>query len=123
MAETRPAKTWSIAKKPLATLMLATTVSSTPAAATHGSLPCQVPQSFEPLFSLLDAFIQIAFLGGVGLATFGLSVAALLIIAPGEEYTRKGKKFAKAVLVGVIILLSANMVVQFIVSQLGTTIC
>lgn len=93
------------------------------AAAVQDQLPCTVPDSLSPLFSLLDTFTQLAFLGGVGLATFGFSAAALLIIAPGEDYSRRGKLVAKSVLIGTLLLLSANMIVGFLVNELGVTIC
>ena len=94
-----------------------------PAAAAHDNLPCEVPSNLEPLFALLDTFTQLAFLGGVGLATLGFSVAGLLLIMPGMDNSQLGRKGAKNVLIGTILLLSANMVVAFLVNELGTTIC
>lgn len=94
-----------------------------PAAAAHDNLPCEVPSNLEPLFALLDSITQLAFLGGVGLATLGFSIAGLMLIMPGEDNSRLGKKVAKNVLIGTVLLLSANMIVSFLVNELGTTIC
>ena len=116
------------AKLPRRTLKLwagviASTVFIQPVAASHGSLPCEVPSNLEPLFALLDSITQIAFLGGVGLATLGFTSAGLLLILPGQDNTRLGKSVAKNVLIGTVLLLSANMIVSFLVNELGTTIC
>jgi len=96
---------------------------STPAAAAHDNLPCTVPESLTPLFELLDTLTQLAFLGGVGLGTVGLLVAALFMMLPGEDANRRGKQVAKNVLIGTVLLLSAQMIISFLVSQLGTTVC
>jgi hypothetical protein len=103
--------------------IVALQLATTPAAAAHDNLPCEVPSNLEPLFALLDSITQIAFLGGVGLATLGFSIAGLLLIMPGEDNSRLGKKVAKNVLIGTVLLLSANMIVSFLVNELGTTIC
>lgn len=94
-----------------------------PAAATHDSLPCSVPSALNPLFQLLDTFVQIALLGGVTLGTLGFSIAGIMVLWPGQDMTRRGKDVAKHVIIGVVILLSAQGIVSFITSQLGTTIC
>lgn len=105
------------------TVVPAVTVMTTPAAASHGNLPCTVPEALTPLFDLLDTITQLAYLGGVGLGTVGLLVAALFMMLPGEDSTRRGKQVAKHVLIGTVLLLSAQMIISFLVSQLGTTIC
>lgn len=107
----------------LVSVIASVTITAQPAAASHGNLGCSPSQSFEPLFQLLHSLTELAFLGGVGLATLGFTTAGLLIIIPGQEYNRRGKQVAKAVLFGTILLLSANMVVQFIVNQLGGAVC
>lgn len=104
-------------------LLLALATITGRAAASHGSLPCEVPTDLTPLFEVLDTIAQVAFLGGVGLATLGFVVGGVYIVLPGEEYTRRGKDVAKHVLLGTILLLSANMIVSFLVSQFGVTIC
>lgn len=96
---------------------------TTPAAASHGELSCSVPESLTPLFELLDTLTQLAFLGGVGIGTIGLLVAALFMMLPGEDSTRRGKTVAKHVLLGTLLLLSAQMIISFLISQLGATIC
>ncbi len=107
----------------LGLMLVSVVMLSTPAAAAHDNLPCTVPESLTPLFDLLDTLTQLAFLGGVGLGTVGLLVAALFMMLPGEDSTRRGKQIAKHVLVGTVLLLSAQMIISFLVSQLGTTIC
>jgi hypothetical protein len=110
-------------KRVLFQLIPALLLFTTPAAASHGTLNCSSSQAFQPLFQLLHSLTELAFLGGVGLATLGFTTAGLLIIIPGQEYNRRGKQVAKAVLFGTIILLSANMMVQFIVNNLGGAVC
>ncbi|PSP57019.1 hypothetical protein BRC72_11500 [Halobacteriales archaeon QH_7_66_36] len=84
---------------------------------------CTPPENLQPLFDLLNSITELAFLGGVGLATLGFTTAGLLLILPGQDNTRLGKSVAKNVLIGSILLLSANMIVSFLVNELGTTIC
>lgn len=107
----------------LGTAVLSVLVLSTPAAASHDELPCEVPESLTPLFDLLDTIVQLAFLGGILLGTIGLLVAALYLMLPGEDTSRRGKQIAKHVLIGTVLLLSAQMIIGFLVSQLGTTVC
>lgn len=84
---------------------------------------CNPPENLQPLFDLLNSITELAFLGGIGLATLGFTSAGLLLIAPGQDYTRLGKSVAKNVLIGSILLLSANMITSYLVSQLGANIC
>jgi len=80
---------------------------------------CQPPDSLEPLLSLIDSLTTLAFLAGVGLGVLGFSVAAVLFMMPGEDWTRRGKKLARHVFVGVILLLAAPMIVDYLVASLG----
>jgi hypothetical protein len=96
---------------------------STPAAAAHDSLPCEVPDSLVPLFDLLHSITEIALLAGIALATLGFVTSGILLMLPGEDSTRRGKQVAKNVLIGTILLLSASMITSFLVSQMGSTIC
>jgi hypothetical protein len=50
-------------------------------------------------------------------------LAGILILVPGEDYSRRGKQVAKNVLIGTVLLLSASMITSFLVSQMGSTIC
>lgn len=93
------------------------------AAASHETLDCTVPADLVPLFNMLDTFTNLALLGGVALGTLGLTVAGIMILWPGQDLTRKGKDVAKHVIIGTIILLSAQAIVAFITSQLGGTLC
>jgi hypothetical protein len=97
---------------------------STPAAAVHGSGRCLPPDSLQPLYDLLHTIGVLAFSGGVALGVIGLSVAGLMIAGPfGEDWVRRGKQVAKNTVLGVIILASANMVVEFLISQLAPSFC
>ena len=95
-----------------------------PAAAAHGTQKCSTPSDLVPLFELLHSLTQLAFLAGVGLGTLGFMAAGLMIAAPvGEDWSRRGKKVAKSTLFGVIILLSSQMIVAFLVDRLGGVFC
>jgi len=94
-----------------------------PAAASHETLNCAPPESLSPLLQFLHTVTELAFLAGVGLGVLGFSTAGLLFMIPGETYNRRGKMLAKNCLIGVIILLSANMIVSFLVNELGGVIC
>jgi hypothetical protein len=94
-----------------------------PVAASHGSLPCEVPSNLEPLFDLLHSITQIAFLAGIVLATLGFLSAGILLMMPGEDSTRRGKQVAKQTLFGTILLLSSSMIVSFLTNEMGSTIC
>lgn len=99
-------------------------VGSMPVAAAHGNLPCPVPPELKPLFELLHALTEIALLGGIGLGTLGFTIAGVLIAGPfGPDYAERGRKLAKQVFIGVTLILSASMIMAFLTSQLGGTIC
>lgn len=98
-------------------------LASTPAAAAHDSLDCETPSSFEPLLGLLDSLVELAFIGGIGLGTLGFLVAGLFLMLPGQDNSRRGKLVAKNVFIGAVLLLSAQLIVDFLVSQLGATLC
>lgn len=87
--------------------------------ASHDSLDCDTPSSFEPLLGLLDSLVELAFLGGIGLGTLGFLVAALFLMLPGQDNSRRGKLVAKNVFIGAVLLLSAQMIVDFLIIQLG----
>jgi len=93
------------------------------ASASHNSLDCTTPSSFEPLLGLLDSLVELAFIAGIGLGTLGFLVAALFLMLPGQDNSRRGKLVAKNVFIGAVLLLSAQLIVDFLVSQLGATLC
>jgi hypothetical protein len=100
------------------------TLTAQPAAASHDNLPCSVPPELEPLFELLHTLTDVAFLMGIGLATLGFTVAGILIAGPfGDDYTQQGKRLVKRVFFGTVVLLSAGMIVSFLISQLGEPFC
>lgn len=104
-------------------LEIYTTISPGPIAASHNTLNCSTTGPFGPLFQLLHSLTELAFIAGVALATFGFAFAGISYIIPGEEWNRRGKQAAKNVLIGTIILLSSNMVVSFLVRELGGVVC
>lgn len=111
----------------VATLFITTAallaLASSPATAALEALNCEPPENLDPLFALLDSLTQLAFLGGIGLATLGFTAAALFLMLPGQDNTRRGKLVAKNVFLGAVLLMSANMIVGFLVSQLGGVVC
>ncbi|WP_336328317.1 pilin [Halovenus sp. HT40] len=86
-------------------------------------LPCDPPSGLEPLFTFLNSITELAFLAGVGLATLTFVVAGTCLIIPGQDYNRLGKNIAKNGFIGAVLLLSANMITSYLVSQLGGSIC
>jgi hypothetical protein len=86
-------------------------------------LPCTPPSGMQPLFDFLNSITELAFLAGVGLATLTFVVAGICLILPGQDYNRLGKNVAKNGLIGAILLLSANMITSYLVSELGGNIC
>lgn len=95
----------------------------TPAAATHDSVPCPIPEQLQPLFNLMHALTELAMLAGVGLGTLGFMFAGICYIIPGQKWNNRGRNVGKHVFLGVIILLSARMIVAFLTSQMGGVVC
>jgi len=77
----------------------------------------------QPLFDLLNTFVEIAFIAGVAVATLGFLYAGILFMMPGEDTTLRAKRAARNTLIGTTLLLGADIIVSFLISQLGTTIC
>lgn len=99
------------------------TVGVQPAAAQTVPGDCTVPESFTPLFNLLSTLAELAFVAGIAIGTIGLLIAAIYMMAPGQDSTRRGKDIAKHVLIGSVLLLSANMIMTFLITQLGASLC
>lgn len=106
-------------------LGLTSTALIQPAAAqnTTSQLDCTPPENLTPLFDFLNSITQLAFLAGATLATLTFVVAGICLILPGQDYTRLGKKIAKNGLIGALLLLSADMIVSYLISQLGGAVC
>lgn len=115
----RLATAWRNARRPLTAVVFAVLFVRPARAQVTNSTDCQPPSEFEPLMGMLDSITQLAFLGGIGLATLGFAVAGILMMMPGEDNNRRGKAVAKNVLFGTIILLSSHLIVGFLVSQLN----
>lgn len=101
------------------------TFGANPAAASHGSLPgdCTIPDGLTGLFTFLHGLSTILFIAGIGVAVIGLSVAAIYFMLPGPEKTQQAKQIVVNVVIGTVLLLSANGVVTWIIRQFGDTIC
>jgi len=41
------------------------------------NLPCEPPEGMQPLFDLLNSFVEIAFIAGVAVATLGFLYAGI----------------------------------------------
>jgi hypothetical protein len=119
MPQTHPLTRRRIAHVTLLTIL----VTSEPATAAHGSLECPPPESMGPLLEFIDTVAQLAFTAGFGIASLGLIVAGVLFMAPGEDNTRRAKQVLKNTLIGAVILLSSDMILAFMVTQLGGATC
>jgi hypothetical protein len=86
-------------------------------------LPCEPPEGMKPLFDLLNSFVEIAFIAGIAFATLGFLWAGILFMMGGEDTTRRGKRVARNTLIGTVLLLGANTILAFLISQLGTPMC
>jgi len=98
-------------------LMIRTIILQTNGTSVASELPCSPPPGLEPLFNFLNSITELAFLGGVFLATLTFVVAGIAFIWPGQDYNRLGKKIATNGFFGTILLLSANMITSWIVSN------
>lgn len=107
----------------LSLVLVSTLLSVQPVAAAHDSLECTPPESLDPLIGLLHSLGELAFLAGVSIGTIGFLTAGIFLMIPGEEWNRRGRTVAKNVFVGVVLLLSADMIVSYLVSQMGGVIC
>jgi len=109
----------------LVPVIAAIIVGSHPAAATHDSIDtdCEIPQDLTPLFDLLDSIINILMIGGVGIGTVGFLVGGIYLMMPSDDAARKGKKIWKYTLFGVVLLLSSQMIMSYLVSQLAPSFC
>lgn len=87
------------------------------AAASHDSVPCTIPEGLMPLFEFLHTLEQLFMVAGIAVGMIGFLVAAIYIMMPGEDPTRRGKQIAKNVLIGVVLLLTAKMIMAFLISQ------
>jgi hypothetical protein len=109
-------------QRAIQTALLLTLIPTPASAQTNGTsvtagLSCSPPPGLEPLFNFLSSVTELAFLGGVFLATFTFVVAGIAFVWPGQDYNRLGKKIATNGFFGTVLLLSANMITSWIVSN------
>lgn len=83
------------------------------------NLDCTPTESLMPLFQLIDSLVQLAFFAGIGLGTLGFMTAGIMLMVPGDDWSRRGKSVAKNTFIGVIILLSAQFIIAFLTNQLA----
>jgi len=89
----------------------------------HDTLSCSPPDSLTPLLELLHSLTELAFIGGMVVGTIGFLFAGTCLMIPGEDWNRRGKSVASNTFIGMVLLLSANMIVGFLISQMGGAIC
>ena len=104
------------------TLLLTMAAPATAQTAADG-VSCDPPPGMDPLFTFLNSITELAFFAGIGLATLTFVVAGVCFILPGQDYNRIGKSVAKNGFIGAILLLSANMITSYLVTQFGAQIC
>ena len=104
------------------TLLLTMAAPATAQTAADG-VSCDPPEGMDPLFTFLNSITELAFFAGIGLATLTFVVAGVCFILPGQDYNRIGKSVAKNGFIGAILLLSANMITSYLVTQFGAQIC
>lgn len=100
------------------TTIASLSITAVPAAAQTIPQGCSTA-GLGPLFNLLATMSELLFAAGIGLGGIGFLVAGIYVTLPGQDNTRRGKDVAKHVLFGLILILSADLIVQFLVSQLG----
>lgn len=113
----------SIVTRTAASVVGALLLSTGQAAALHKPQPCQIPPEFQPLMQLLHDLGSLATVAGIGLGALGIIVAGILIAAPDPNNTQRGKSVAKSSGIGVVLLLSAGMVIAFLINSLPPTLC
>jgi hypothetical protein len=72
----------------------------------------------EPLINLLESIAELLFLAGSTLGVIGFGTAGVMYMIPGEDWSRKAKGVVKNTAIGLVILLSSNMFVNWLVTQL-----
>ena len=116
----RPVETYG---SQIALIVAGVAVLSMPVAAVHDSVPCPIPPELLPLFELLHTFAELAMVLGILIGTLGILIAGIMWMIPGPDWNRRAKGTATYVVVGTVILLSAHMIMAFLISQMGGTFC
>ncbi len=98
-------------------------VVSQPAAAQSDTLPCEPPEDLSPLFSLLEGIIELLFITGVGVGTIGFILGGIYMMLPGDDSSRKGKTVWKYTLFGTLLVLSSQMVMEYMLGVLSPGFC
>ena len=80
---------------------------------------CSIPEQMQPLFDLIETFVELGFLLGMLLAVAGLVYAGLLYIIGGPDGRQRSKQVAVMTIKGVLIILLAPTIVSMIITQLN----
>lgn len=96
---------------------------SQPAAAQSDTLPCEPPEDLSPLFSLLEGIIELLFITGVGVGTIGFILGGIYMMLPGDDSSQKGKTIWKYTLFGTLLVLSSQMVMEYMLGVLSPGFC
>jgi len=104
-------------------LFAATVAISQPAAAQSDTLPCEPPEGLSPLFNLLDGIIELLFITGVGVGTIGFILGGIYMMLPGDDSSQKGKSIWKYTLFGTLLVLSSQMVMEYMLEVLSPGFC
>lgn len=93
------------------------------AAQTNSTSPapvnCRVDPSMKPLVQFLGEVIVFTKYMGVLVGTLGILTGALMIAGPfGRDIAQKGRTVVKSSILGLLILVSASMIVGFVTSNL-----
>lgn len=84
---------------------------------------CPEPSGLEPLFIFVENLTQTVVVLGVGLGVLALSISGIRYIWGGIEAKEVAKERIQRVLIGLVILLSAEFVVDYLLLQLpGCTV-
>ena len=76
----------------------------------------------QPLVDFLNNLAELLMVIGAALGVVGFAAAGLMYIVPGEPWTRRAKETAKATGIGLVILLSSNIMVAWIAANLPGTV-
>lgn len=82
------------------------------------SASCPTPGGLEPFFEFMNNITLTVVLIGVGLGILALSVSGIQYMWGGIQTKERAKERVQRVILGLIILLSAQFVVAYLVTQL-----
>jgi hypothetical protein len=73
-----------------------------------------VAPGLQPIVDMLEALIQLGFVGGILAATLGFMIGGTLIAMPfGQEWNQRGRRILKGSLAGIVIIFSSTFILSF----------